>query len=111
VAVVAVGSLAAAVLLDRPGLIGVLAAGAVALPIQIAAFALLTRYAPASNAFMAAWVAGTMVRMLVVGLAGWALVVLPDLPPAPTLLGLAAFFFVMLMLEPHFLGFGARSRG
>jgi hypothetical protein len=41
-----------------------------------------------------------------VGLVGWALVVLPDLPPAPTLLGFAAFLFVMLVLETRFLGLG-----
>ena len=110
VVVVAVGVAVAAALLDRRGLLGVLAAAAVALPIQVAAFAVLARYAPASTAFMAAWVGGTLVRMFVVGLGGWALVVLPDLPPAPTLLGLAAFFFAMLMLEPRFLGLGSAMK-
>ena len=45
-------------------------------------------------------------RMAVVGLAGWALVALPRFPPFPTLLGLAGFFFVMLLMEPRFLGLG-----
>ena len=106
--VVALGAVGAALLLDRRGTMGVMAAGVVALPIQVAAFALLARHPLGTTAFMAAWVGGTLVRMFVVGLAGWALVALPDLPPVPTLLGLAAFFFVMLLLEPRFLGLGRR---
>jgi hypothetical protein len=46
--------------------------------------------------------------MAAVGLGGWTLVAWPDLPPVPTLLGLAAFFFVMLLLEPRFLRLGHR---
>jgi hypothetical protein len=103
-AVVAVGVMGAAVLLDRPAMIGVLAAGAVALPIQVAGFALMARAPVGSNAFLAAWVGGTLVRLLVVGVSGVGLVALPDLPPAPTLLGLVTFFFVMLLMEPVFLG-------
>jgi hypothetical protein len=102
--VVAVAVPVAAVTLDGPGLAGVLAAAAVALPVQIGAFAALTRVRVGSNAFLAAWVGGTAVRMAVVGLGGWALVALPQFPPLPTLLGLAGFFFVMLLMEPRFLG-------
>jgi len=69
-----VAVLVAAVTLDGPGLAGVLAAAAVALPVQIGAFAALTRVRVGTNAFLAAWVGGTVVRMAVVGLAGWALV-------------------------------------
>jgi hypothetical protein len=106
--VVALGAGAAAALLDGRDALGVLAAGALAFPIQVVAFAVLARYPLGTTAFMAAWVGGTLVRMVAVGLGGWALVVLPDLPPVPTLLGLAAFFFVMLLLEPRFLGPGHR---
>jgi hypothetical protein len=74
--------------------------------IQVSSFALLTRYPVGSASFMAAWVGGMLVRMFAVGLAGWALSALPDLPPAPTLLGFAAFLFVMLLLETRFLGLG-----
>ena len=105
--VVGVAVLVAAVTLDGPGLAGVLAAAAVALPVQIGAFAALTRVRVGTNAFLAAWVGGTVVRMAVVGLAGWALVALPRFPPLPSLLGLAGFFFVMLLMEPRFLGLGA----
>ena len=106
VLLVALGAAGAAVLLDRSGLMGVLAAGGAALVIQVSSFALLTRFPLGSNCFMAAWVGGTLVRMLAVGVAGWALVVLPDLSPVPTLLGFAAFLFVMLMLETRYLGLG-----
>jgi hypothetical protein len=109
--VVGAAVLVAAVTLDGPGLAGVLAAAAVALPVQIGAFAALTWVRVGTNAFLAAWVGGTAVRMAVVGLAGWALVASPRFPPLPTLLGLAGFFSVMLLMEPHFLGLGAtRSR-
>jgi len=105
-AVVAVGVTGAAAVLDRAAVNGVLAAGVVALPIQVAGFALMVRAPAGSNAFLAAWVGGTLVRLLVVGVTGVGLVALPDLPPAPTLLGLVAFFFVMLLMEPLFLGLG-----
>lgn len=102
--VVGLGVLVTAALLDGRALAGVLAAGAVALPIQITAFALMARARVGSNAFLAAWIGGTLARLVVVGLVGWGLVSLPELSPAPTLLGLVAFFFVMVLLEPPFLG-------
>lgn len=109
--VVGAAVLVAAVTLSGPGLAGVSAAATVALSVQIGAFAALTRVRVGTNAFLAAWVGGTAVRMAVVGLAGWALVASPRFPPFPTLLGLAGFFFVMLLMEPHFLGLGStRSR-
>ena len=104
VALVIVVAGLAAVLLDRRGVIGVLAAAAVALPIQVASFAVLAAARVGTNRFLLAWVGGTLVRLLVVGLGGWALVALGRLAPVPTLLGLAGFFFVMLLLEPAFLG-------
>ena len=108
-AVVVGGVAGAAALLDPTALIGVLAAGAIALPIQIVGFALMARAPAGSNAFLAAWVGGMLVRLLVVGVTGVGLVALPDLPPAPTLVGLVAFFFVMLLMEPLFLGLGGNK--
>jgi hypothetical protein len=110
VGVVVVGVAIAAAALDRSGLMGVLAAGAVALPIQIGAFALMARAPAGTNAFLAAWVGGTLVRLVVVGIAAFGLAALPELPRAPTLLGLVAFFFLMLLLEPVFLRLGANRR-
>jgi hypothetical protein len=105
-ALVAVAVGIAALLMDRPAVVGVLVAGAVALPIQVVAFALMAKAPVGSNAFLAAWVGGALVRLVVVGVAAFVLAGLPDLPRAPTLLGLVAFFFVMLLLEPLFLGLG-----
>lgn len=90
----------------QAGLLGVLAAAAVALPVQIGAFAAVARTRVESNGFLLAWTGGTLLRMLVVGGMGWWLATLPGLSPAPTLLGLAGLFFVMLMMEPWFLGLG-----
>ena len=95
----------AAVLMDPSGIFGVLAAAAVALPIQVGAFALLAAAPAGTNRFLAAWVGGTLVRLAVVGVGGWALI-RAGLPRAPTVLGLAGFFFAMLLLEPVFLGLG-----
>ena len=103
-AVLMAGVLGAAVLLDHRGLVGVMAAGAVALPIQVTAFALLARTRQARHAFLAVWAGGILVRMAAIGLAGWALAVLPGLPAAPTLIGLAAFFSATTLLEPRYLG-------
>ena len=109
--VVGVAVLVAAVTLDGPNLVGVLAAAAVALPVQVGAFAALKRVQVGTNAFLAAWLGGTVVRLAVVGLAGWVLVALPRFPPLPTLLGLAGFLIVMLLMEPRFLGLGATRYG
>lgn len=96
--------LGAAVTLDRAGARGVLFAAAAALVVQVAAFAVLARQTIGTNRFLAAWLGGTVVRFVAVGLAGWALLASPGIPPLPTLLSLAGLFFVMLLLEPAFLG-------
>lgn len=85
------------------GRVGVLVAGAVAVPVQVAAFGVLARHRIGERAFFSAWVGGTVVRLgLVVTVAGaiawWRFV-----PPAPTLLALAGFFFGLLLLEPVWL--------
>jgi len=86
---------------------GLLVAGLVAYPVQIVAFFLLVRFWGSGNRFLLVWVGGTVVRMAVILVAALALTQLGGLPPAPTLLGLAGFFFGLLLLEPFFL----RPRG
>lgn len=81
---------------------GVLVAAAVAYPVQVVAFGLLLRYRREVKGFLTAWVGGTLVRMALVGGAGVLLAVSEVLPPVPTLVALAAFFFVLLLLEPLF---------
>jgi hypothetical protein len=82
---------------------GVLAAAAVALPVQIVAFAFLVRYRGQVKGFMAAWAGGMALRAL--ALLGVAVLVIRSgtSSATPMLLALAAFFFALLLLEPvHF---------
>lgn len=81
---------------------GVLAAAAVTYPVQVVAFALLLRYRSEVKGFLAAWVGGTLVRLALVAGGGILLAVSEVLPPVPTLVALASFFFVLLLLEPIF---------
>lgn len=99
--------------LSSPARLGVLVAALVAYLVQLLAFFLLVRFRGDGKRFMVVWMGGTVVRMGVILLV--ALVVLTrveGLPPAPTLLALAGFFFGLLLLEPLFLrGRGADSSG
>lgn len=97
--------------LDASGRRGVLAAAAVAWPVQVAAFGLLVRHRGETRRFLAVWVGGTLVRMAVILAAAFALTRVSGLAPVPTLLGLAGFFFGLLLLEPVFFRRGDRSRG
>ncbi len=93
--------------LDPGGRFGVLLAAAVALPVQIAAFgALVWSRRHHANAFFAAWVGGTLVRMGVLLLVGILLLSTQAVAPVPMLLALAGFFFGLLLLEPLFWGPG-----
>jgi hypothetical protein len=89
-------------LLDGSGRVGTVAAAALALPLQVAAFAALQWGWSKRKHFLAAWAAGMLARVSAVGVA-LILVLLSDLPPAPTLLALASFLFVMLLIEPFFI--------
>lgn len=86
---------------------GLLVAALIAFPVQVVAFALLVRFRKEAKRFLLVWMGGTVVRMGIILLAGVALTRVPTLPPAPTLLALAGFFFGLLLLEPLFL----RPRG
>ena len=79
---------------------GVLAAGFVALPVQVVAFALLVRYRGRTEGFMAAWAGGMALRVLAVVMA--AIVVIRTGTPSAVslLLALAGFFFALLLIEP-----------
>lgn len=100
-----VGAVAAVVLglwpfLDTASRTGLLIAAAVALPVQAVAFALLNRYRGRLNGFLAAWVGGTLVRMLVLGVVAFAVTRSGPDGVMATLLGLVGFFFGLLLLEP-----------
>ena len=83
--------------------LGILAAAAVAYPVQLVAFFLLVRHWDEGKRFLLVWVGGTMVRMGVILLAALGVSQMESLPPAPTLIALAGFFFGLLLLEPLFL--------
>lgn len=86
-------------ILDPAGRRGILMAAAVALPVQLLAFAALCRYRGGLNGFLAAWIGGTVVRVSVVGGAAF-LVIRSGLDGAvPMLLALVGFFFGLLLLE------------
>jgi len=89
--------------LSPEGRTGILVAAGVAYPIQMLAFFLLVRFFEDAKRFLLFWVGGTVVRMGVILGAALVLTQVEGLPPAPTLLGLAGFFFGLLLLEPLFL--------
>lgn len=86
--------------LDPAGRTGVLLAGAVALPVQVLAFWALRRFRGRGNAFLAAWVGGTLARMAVVGVVALVVIRSGMDGAVPMLLALAGFFFGLLLLEP-----------
>lgn len=96
--------------LDAAARDGVLLAAAIAVPVQLLAFAMLVRYRDRLDGFMAAWVGGTFLRLLVIAVVA-AVVIRADAEGAvPMLLALAGFFFALLMLEPVYLRSGSPDR-
>jgi hypothetical protein len=87
---------------------GTVTAAALALPLQVGAFAALQWGWSTRGHFLAAWALGMLARITTVAVA-LVLVLVSELPPAPTLLALASFLFVMLLIEPFFLGSSTRA--
>lgn len=92
--------------LDGAGRNGVLVAAAVAIPVQVCAFAALHRYRGRVNAFLAAWLGGTLVRMVVIAAVAVAVVRTGMEGAVPMLLALAGFFFGLMLLEPVYFRHG-----
>lgn len=97
IAIVVVGLMP---ILDAVAWRGVVVAAAIALPVQIAAFAVLNRYHGQLNGFLAAWVGGTMLRMIVLAVVAFVVIRGGTDGAVPMLLALAGFFFGLLLLEP-----------
>ena len=86
-----------------PAAVGVTTAAGVAYGVMVASFALMIRFRDEGGRFLAAWVGGTFARLLALAGTAFAVVRLETLAPVPTLLALASFFFVLLLLEPVYL--------
>jgi hypothetical protein len=86
--------------LDDAGRNGVVVAAAIALPVQVLAFTALNRFRGELGGFLAAWVGGTLVRMLVIAVVAIAVIRSGTEGAVPMLLALAGFFFGLLLLEP-----------
>lgn len=88
--------------LDAAGRRGLLIAAAIALPVQLLAFAGLVMVRGRLNGFLAVWVGGTLLRVLVIAVTAFVAIRSGAEGLAPLLLGLAGFFFGLLLLEPVF---------
>ena len=66
------------------------------------AFAALLRYRDRREAFLAVWAGGILARLAVVLAGAYWVMKSPALQPAPALLSLAGFLFVLLLMEPVF---------
>jgi len=85
-------------------------AAVVAIPVQLVAFAALLMLRDRGNAFLLAFLGGGAARLAVLGVAGLlATQTETSLEAAPLLLGLAGFFFALLLLEGWFLRRGIRT--
>ena len=79
---------------------GVLIAAAIALPVQVIAFAFLVHFRGKVKGFMAAWAGGMAARALVVAGVAFLAIRSGSENLVPMLLALAGFFFGLLLLEP-----------
>ena len=92
--------------LDPAGRSGVSAAAAVAVPVQVVAFAALHGLSGRLEGFLAAWVGGTLLRMVVLAAAAFFVIRSQAEGAVPMLLALAGFFFALLLLEPVYFRLG-----
>ena len=79
-----------------------LLAAAVALPVQVGAFALLVRAGAHPTRFLLWWAVGVLARMAIVISVGLAITNLEGIEPSVLLLSIAGFFFALLLMEPAF---------
>jgi ABC-type branched-subunit amino acid transport system permease subunit len=77
-------------------------AAAVALPVQVGAFALLMRAGGHPTRFLLWWAVGVLLRMAIVIMIGLAVTRIDGVEPSVLLLSTAGFFFALLLLEPAF---------
>ena len=98
-------------MLDPVSRHGVAIAALVALPIQIVSFALLVRFRDRMRGFLAAWVGGTLARILAIGAVAFFVLRSSADGALALLVALAAFFFALLLLEPVYFKGSPRDAG
>ena len=84
-------------------------AAAVAYAVQLVAFAALLGFREHRNGFLAVWAGGILARLAVVLAGAYWVTRSSTLEPAPALLSLAGFLFVLLLMEPVFFFVGLRE--
>lgn len=84
-------------------------AAGVAYVAQLIAFGALLAGRRERDRFLAVWAGGIAMRLLVVAAGAFWVIRSSALSPAPALLGLAGFLFVLLLLEPLFFLVGRRD--
>jgi len=89
-------------LFDAAGRSSLLAAAAVAFPVQLGAFALVAPAVGDGNRFLLRWGLGVLGRMGVVAALGLTLHRFQSLDPSVLLLSVCGFLFALLLLEPLF---------
>lgn len=110
VGMVAVLTIGVGALLDPVGRWSLAWAALIAVPVQLAAYAALMRARGPGNAFLMAFLGGGAARIGVLGVAGLVATRMDTgLAVAPLLIGLAGYFFAMLLLEAWFLQRGTRT--
>jgi hypothetical protein len=88
--------------LDAAGHRSILAAAAIAWPVQVVALATLLHAKDEPSKFMVWWGLGILARVGIVIALGLGLSRFEGMQPAVLLLGVAGFFFGLLLLEPAF---------
>ena len=103
VALVVVGSATVGWLVGPARSAGAWVAGAVAVAVQLVAFAALVRSRRRGRDFLVSWGSGMLLRFgVIAGLAFW-VTRMTTLDPEVTLLSLVGFVFLLVLLEPAFL--------
>ena len=96
---------------DAATRLGIVLAAIVALPIQIVGYALLDRHRDEANRFLAAWVGGTLVRLVTLGSVACGVIWSGHEAGLAMLFALASFFFGLLLLEPVYFRRSRRGTG
>ena len=102
-------TIVAVLLADGPDGRALMVGAAIALVLQLAAFALLLAVREKPHLFMGGWLGGMILRFGGLGLVLYWASRTSVLPRTPLVIGLVGFVFVLLLLEPVFLRWDLRK--